>query len=416
MFAGEIVSAIQESCGLVLVLTPGASQSWDVLQEVTNAHNRRKLIVPLVVHGTRPSNDLNYYLAPRHWLPWTNANAVAAQLGAALAARQLPPAPTQQARGWLPWLRCAVASHPVLLVTGVVEILVAAGLLSQAPIRFVRVPWQASASAVQDCDRLAQPPNMGSHYQPVSGVALDEINGKAAQEACERAMRKFPREVRFKAYLGRALESLDRLDEAVVVYRQAADQGNAVAQFSLAGLYDEGHNDVEAAKWYRQAADQKDVGAAMRIASMYEQGRGVPQDYWEAANSYRVAAQQGNAEGQVRLGGMYEIGRGVPQSYREAANWYRRAAARGNAEGQVRLGRMYETGRGVRQDDWEAAKWYGLAGDQGLAAAQFNLGAMYENGLGVSQSNTEAVKWYRLAAMQGYQKAQKALELMGQTP
>jgi FimV-like protein len=80
-YSGQIVTAIRESRGLVLVLTPVANQSPDVLGEVTNAQNARKLIVPLVVQGTQPSDDLIYFLAMRQQFVWTDAKSAAAVLG-----------------------------------------------------------------------------------------------------------------------------------------------------------------------------------------------------------------------------------------------------------------------------------------------------------------------------------------------
>lgn len=79
-YPGQIVRAIRESRGLVLLLTPGANQSPDVLSEVTNAQKERKLIVPVVFQDTKPSDDLIYFLAtPQHYV-WTQAKLVATAL------------------------------------------------------------------------------------------------------------------------------------------------------------------------------------------------------------------------------------------------------------------------------------------------------------------------------------------------
>jgi TPR repeat protein len=230
---------------------------------------------------------------------------------------------------------------------------------------------------VQDCDRLAQPPNMGPRY-PVRGVATEKIDDNAALEACERAMRQFSEEVRFKLYLARVLEHLNRLDQARIIYRLAAYQGDPVAQTNL--------------------------------GSMYADGRGGPQDYKEAVFWYMRAALQGNARAQYNLGAMSAAGRGVPQDYSEALKWFRLAADQGHADAQGSLGIMYESGMGVPQSDAEAVKWFRLAADKGDALSQASLGFMYESGKGVPQSNTKAVKWYRLAAKQGNKVAQEALQ------
>jgi hypothetical protein len=76
-YQGQIVSAIEKCCGLVLLLTPGANESQDVLDEVQIAREERKLIVPVIVRETRPSNNLRYHMASLQRVPWTEPKAVA---------------------------------------------------------------------------------------------------------------------------------------------------------------------------------------------------------------------------------------------------------------------------------------------------------------------------------------------------
>jgi TPR repeat protein len=189
----------------------------------------------------------------------------------------------------------------------------------------------------QDCDRLAQLPDMGPRY-PGSGVEFEEVDGKAAQEACERAIREYPGEARFKVWLGRALQRLNRVDEALVLYRQTADRGDAAGQISLGDTYFEGRgvpqSDTEAMRWFRLAAVQGNASAQVVVGFMYEDGRGVPQSDTEAVKWYRLAADQENEGGQIRLGFMYLKGRGVPQNETEAEKWFRRSAKLGNQDAQ----------------------------------------------------------------------------------
>ena len=201
--------------------------------------------------------------------------------------------------------------------------------------------------------------------------------------------------------------------EALKWYRLASDQGDTRAQFKIGMLYEFGQgvpqDYKEAVKWYRLAADQGNAGGQLSLGMMYEHGKGVPQDDKEAVKWSRLAADQGNAVGQWNLGTMYELGKGVPQDDKEAVKWYRLAADQGSVNGQSYLGRMYEFGKGVPQDYKEAVRWYRLAADQGNAGGQLNLGTMYELGKGVPQDDKEAVKWYRLAADQGYGEGQRNL-------
>ena len=68
--------------------------------------------------------------------------------------------------------------------------------------------------------------------------------------------------------------------------RSAAQKGNAVAQFSLAGIYYNGsgvdRNYVLAVKWLYLAAGQGFAKAQYNLGEMYYLGHGVEQNYTEA--------------------------------------------------------------------------------------------------------------------------------------
>ena len=60
-------------------------------------------------------------------------------------------------------------------------------------------------------------------------------------------------------------------------------------------------------------AEQGNAIAQANLGGMYRKGRGVEQDYEEAVKWYRQAAEQGHAIAQTNLGWMYRKGRGVEQ-------------------------------------------------------------------------------------------------------
>ena len=147
------------------------------------------------------------------------------------------------------------------------------------------------------------------------------------------------------------------------------------------------------------AAEQGDAGAQFNLGAMYDSGEGVQQDYDEAVKWYRKAAEQGNAYAKFNLGWMYQNGQGVHQDDAEAVKWYRKAAEQGAAKAQFFLGGMYYLGWGIQQDYDEAVKWYRKAAEQGNANAQVMLGVMYANGEGVMQSGAAAADWYYKAGL-----------------
>ena len=67
-------------------------------------------------------------------------------------------------------------------------------------------------------------------------------------------------------------------------------------------------DDTQALYWYRQAAEQGDAMAQNHLGSIYTKGLGVPQDYTQALYWYRRAAEQGQAVAQASLGFRYHRG------------------------------------------------------------------------------------------------------------
>ena len=91
---------------------------------------------------------------------------------------------------------------------------------------------------------------------------------------------------------------------------------------------------AQAVTWYRQAAEQGGALAQHSLGVMYANGRGVPQDAAQAVTWYRQAAEQGFPEAQHDLGVMYYTGEGVPQDYVEAYKWHNIAVSRVTGETQ----------------------------------------------------------------------------------
>ena len=70
-------------------------------------------------------------------------------------------------------------------------------------------------------------------------------------------------------------------------WREAAERGDAQAQYLLGFMYASGEgvsgDDVEAVKWLRKAAEQGHAGAQYNLGVMYGNGDGVAEDDAEAA-------------------------------------------------------------------------------------------------------------------------------------
>lgn len=309
----------------------------------------------------------------------------------------------------------------------------------------------AADANVQRCDELAGHPwhpDRASGLMLAEGSDFDAIIPGPAIAACQFALTTFPEHERLLVNLGRALDKDERHEEAVVAYRKAADQGDAVGQNALGFLYRNGlgveKSHVEAVKWYQRAAHQGYAPAQFNLGLSYTKGDGVPKSPAKAVSWYTKAAEHGYARAQRVLGQSYHLGTGVPKSPTKAIAWYTKAAEQGDADAQIYLGRIYANGEMVPKSTelairwfkkaadqgyviaeyslgWvydtseprsatQAIRWYTKAAERGYRDAQYNLGRIYEHGLGVQKSNEQALTWYRKAAAQGDEGAKKRIE------
>jgi len=142
-----------------------------------------------------------------------------------------------------------------------------------------------------------------------------------------------------------------------------AEQGDAQSQFELGEMYYYGDGVAkdfeEAFKWYRKAAeqgnraakkalsdaaDQGQAQAQYNLGLVYASGHGVSKDLEQAVKWYRKAADQGDAKAQSLLveidsgytdddlfGLAYAGGDGGTKDKAERVKWLRKAADQGNA-------------------------------------------------------------------------------------
>ncbi|MBT7936846.1 MAG: sel1 repeat family protein, partial [Nitrospina sp.] len=100
----------------------------------------------------------------------------------------------------------------------------------------------------------------------------------------------------------------------------AASQGDDLAQFNLARLLEDSGALEEALLWFRKAGEQGNLSAQIELGNR----AGIDDD--QAFKWFRLAAEQGHSLAQYHLGLMYRNGRGTPVDSQEALHWLRRSA------------------------------------------------------------------------------------------
>jgi localization factor PodJL len=169
------------------------------------------------------------------------------------------------------------------------------------------------------------------------------------------------------------------------------------------------HPAVGAAK-QRQAAADGDALAQFEIATRFAEGKGVAQDHKRAFALYERAATRGLPAAQFHLAAYFERGIGVEADRERAKVWYRRAADQGHVRAMHNLGVLIVGGREDQADYAAAAGWFRQAAERGLADSQFNLAVLHENGRGVPKDLQEAYLWFALAARSGDPVSTRRLE------
>lgn len=148
---------------------------------------------------------------------------------------------------------------------------------------------------------------------------------------------------------------------------QAAEAGDAEAQFTLAStLYHAGAAE-QAVGWLKKAAERKHPKAWRLLGDFHAKGvvaKGKV-DHREAAVCYQRAATLSDAAAMGRLADCYFEGRGVGHSAFTGAKWLRMAAEAGDRGSARLLAMRLSEGDGVSRDHAEAYRWL-IVGAEGF--------------------------------------------------
>ncbi len=106
---------------------------------------------------------------------------------------------------------------------------------------------------------------------------------------------------------------------AMPLFRKAADQNHALAQARLADLLNAAEFDQEAMALYRKAAEQGEPAGEFGIGRMYRNGSGVPRDPALALEWFRKAEKKNHAPALAELARAYRAGDlGLPKDIEQA--------------------------------------------------------------------------------------------------
>ena len=235
-----------------------------------------------------------------------------------------------------------------------------------------------------------------------------------------------------RSYLYGSKKVPQDFQEAMRLFRQEAEQGNAFAMYDLGRMWADGlgvEADPDAAKeWYLKALDaflsaekklpeRKKTYLQYRIGKMYLAGLGTDQSYETAALWLDLAAEKSHKYAQYTLAGLYAKGQGVERDLKHAFALYHASAIQGNPYASYELAKMFRDGTGTVKLAEQAEEHFqdAFSGFQVLEEQshddklQYRLGQMLYQGIGTERDEEEAVRYWQQAAKLGNVNAQYAL-------
>ena len=235
-----------------------------------------------------------------------------------------------------------------------------------------------------------------------------------------------------RSYLYGSKKVPQDFQEAMRLFCQEAERGNALAMYDLGRMWADGlgvEADPDAAReWYRKALnaflsaekelpERKKTYLQYRIGKMYLAGLGTEQDYETAALWLERAAEKSHKCAQYTLAGLYAKGQGVEKDLKHAFELYHASAIQGNPYASYEMAKMFRDGTGTKKSAVQAEEHFqdAFSGFQVLEEQshddklQYRLGQMLYQGIGTEGDEEEAVRYWQQAAKLGNVNAQYAL-------
>jgi enhanced entry protein EnhC len=196
-------------------------------------------------------------------------------------------------------------------------------------------------------------------------------------------------------------------DIATRYYIDAAKNGNAIAQFTLAtNFIDTRHsaNHKLGLIWLNKAVASGNVQAITKLGQLYLSGKLVDADEIKGQELLNQAAARGFAPAMVSLGEL-----ALQQDKKEEAiQWFNKASNQKNAEAYLNLAHIYSQEKSPVYDLKNAFMFTLKAAQEGLPQGKRELSQMYQKGIGVNADPDLAIQWLNQAYQDESAKNQEA--------
>ncbi len=206
----------------------------------------------------------------------------------------------------------------------------------------------------------------------------------------------------------------DRLEDAIVQYREAAQEGDARAQYGLARTYYQYNEYGKSFYWWEKSAENGLNAACMRVAVQCAYGIGTEKDENKALDYIwrAVKGDPDDTDALCYLGMFYEEGIGVEVSMEQAMICYQQAAEKGSGIACFTIAMAYFYGNNMEEDTQAALEWANKAAELNYEEAQYFLGLQYYLGDRVERDLDQSLKYLRSSVENGSKDGQQLLPVV----
>jgi len=317
------------------------------------------------------------------------------------ALENTPALPTQDKRGWLPFLSQGSSALAIVMALGLGWFM--ASQMNPQPTQqafIMTADGQIAAMPIDPATVQSQVTSQEATAEEFDSMSIEADIALASTDWITEAI------------LDEALAAMEA--EANITSPQVFDMIEMVVTPDI--TMDRDLSLPDEIKLLEDKAFDKVAEAQHDLAALYTAGQaGVTQNFERAAFWFEQAAHQNLPNAAYNLGVLYQQGLGQEQDIERALDWYRRAALSGHAEAQYNLGTAYIESVGTRYNPAMAAAFFEQAAYAGIVEAAYNLGLILENGLLGEVRKDTAMIWYRAAAENGNGDALQALQTLAQS-
>jgi len=163
-----------------------------------------------------------------------------------------------------------------------------------------------------------------------------------------------------------------KFEEAIPILKQAAELGNAEAQYNLGYCYRAGsgveQNTEKGIEWFAKSAEQGFNDGLYQMMMAYGNGDGVEQDYKKGFEFGLKCAENGDGTCMWNVINCYYSGMGVEKNMGKMLEWATRLGKLENPENltksgyitsvRLQLAQMYRDGGELEKDLFKSYQWF----------------------------------------------------------